>query len=256
MMQEKLSESEADFREALEIARELFGDEHPVVPILYNNLGLCLSRQDRDREAAEIYRVGLGLARRIHPDDHPGRISLTIQLAETLKFCGDYEESKQLYEEGLAMREKGGFLVPTTSIPPTPRDGDLYIEMRDFAPSRTPVSQVMTSPRRVCPKDTKVRRSRLRTLAACSSNWVAPPKLNGSPVADWNSQSNATRRQTHRPPQYWMGRCLIDLGKYDEAERHLNIPRLENRLADEKQLPWRAVVMARLGKSNRSKKLC
>lgn len=99
----------ARLREALEIRRELYGEEHPLVATSLSDLALAL--EPSDPESAEaMMRHALEIHRNAAGESHTTTLTLANNLAGLLRDRGELDEAESLYREVLRIRraEFGG----------------------------------------------------------------------------------------------------------------------------------------------------
>jgi len=96
-------EAENHLRAALELRRQVFGDEHAEVAASLNDLGVLYRDNKRDQDAEPLLRSAVALRRRLVPDSLPLAISLN-DLARALKLRMQqdlFSETESLYTEAL-----------------------------------------------------------------------------------------------------------------------------------------------------------
>ncbi len=99
-------EAEAMMREAVELERRVYGDGHPDVATGLHNLAVALRRQDKLDEAESLYRQALEIRREVLGGDHPHLAFTCNNLAELLAARGRFEEAERLCREALEIRER------------------------------------------------------------------------------------------------------------------------------------------------------
>lgn len=98
--------AERYFREALDIRRELYGNEHTEVATILDNLGTLLYYMGRHREAEPQLREALAIRRRLLVAEHSEIASSLNNLAMVFSATGRLAEAEKLYSESLAMDRK------------------------------------------------------------------------------------------------------------------------------------------------------
>lgn len=98
---QRFSEAEASFREALTLARSLYGEENRLVSQMMNNLGVALTAQDRLAEAAEFASDALRINRALNGNQHWEVGASAWALALLLLQQGDYAGAERLSRESL-----------------------------------------------------------------------------------------------------------------------------------------------------------
>ncbi|NEO31714.1 MAG: tetratricopeptide repeat protein [Symploca sp. SIO3C6] len=92
--------------ELLQLARELWGDEHPDVATSLNNLAGLYKSMGRYCEAEPLYVEALGMRKRLLGPEHPDVASSLNNLAGLYKSIGRYCEAEPLLVEALGMRKR------------------------------------------------------------------------------------------------------------------------------------------------------
>ncbi len=88
---------------ALELRRQVFGDDHAETAKSYNNLGLCYSNLGRFELAAENARRAAEIQERVLGPNHPNLILPLSNLAEYLAAVGRFAEAMQAAERARAL---------------------------------------------------------------------------------------------------------------------------------------------------------
>lgn len=81
----RFGEAEPLYRQALEIDREVFGEEHPGVAAELNNLAGLLQVTGRYSEAESLFRQGLDIFRTTLGDAHPNTKKAARNYARLLR---------------------------------------------------------------------------------------------------------------------------------------------------------------------------
>ncbi len=97
--QSRLEEAEAMFLQALESARELWGESHPQLGTILNNLGQLYVRQEKLDQAEARHREALAIYRATLAEDHPRLATTLANLAQVAGALGDYKTAEQMYRE-------------------------------------------------------------------------------------------------------------------------------------------------------------
>jgi serine/threonine-protein kinase len=109
--------AEQQFSAALELRRELLGDDHLLVAESFNNLGVLMGIQGEFARAEPMFREALAVRRRVLGADHPTVAESLNNLGRLLKEMGQFDESETLYREGLRVeRERLGDDHPRVAI--------------------------------------------------------------------------------------------------------------------------------------------
>jgi len=99
------AKSEKMYREALDIWRKLFGNEHPKVAGSLYGLGTVLEGRE-DAEAEKVYREALAIRRKLLGDESPEVGDSVHRLGAMLDNQGRREEAEVLFREALTIRKK------------------------------------------------------------------------------------------------------------------------------------------------------
>ncbi len=101
----RASEAEALYRDALSVRRQRFGEQdHPLLLVSINNLGLLLREQGRYEEALPLLEEGLRRRRRSLPQDHPHVLSSMNNLGGYYVATDRHELAEPLLEAVLERR--------------------------------------------------------------------------------------------------------------------------------------------------------
>jgi len=94
-------EAEAFFKQALEIFKKIYGENHPDVASTLNNLGIVYYNQGRYNEAEELYKQALEIFKKIYGENHPDVASTLINLGIVYFNQGKYNEVEGLCKKAL-----------------------------------------------------------------------------------------------------------------------------------------------------------
>ncbi len=97
----RLAEAEPLMREALEIDRASYGDDHPIVAVRLNNLAQLLQDTDRLTEAERLMRKALEIDRASYGNAHPRVAAMLSNLAGLLRVTDRLAEAEPLLREAL-----------------------------------------------------------------------------------------------------------------------------------------------------------
>jgi serine/threonine protein kinase/Tfp pilus assembly protein PilF len=104
--QGKLTDAEALQREALELRRKLFGNEHADVALSLNNLALVLRSEGKLAESEKLHREALAMQKKILGSEHLAVATSLNNLGLVLRDEGNLEEAEKCFRESLAMQKK------------------------------------------------------------------------------------------------------------------------------------------------------
>jgi len=92
--------------EALTLARQIWGEEHPNIATSLNNLAYLYNSQGRYAEALPLYQQALEMRKRLFAGDHPDVATSLNNLASLYESQGRYAEALPLYQQALEMRKR------------------------------------------------------------------------------------------------------------------------------------------------------
>jgi eukaryotic-like serine/threonine-protein kinase len=104
--QHKYVEAEAKHREALALAKKLFGPEHPRVAKSLMRLGRELRDQRRVEEAIVTLTEAVAVTEKIFGPEHPDVAEVVNSLGIAQAYAGQYDAARVSYERALSIREK------------------------------------------------------------------------------------------------------------------------------------------------------
>ncbi|HEX8069183.1 MAG TPA: CHAT domain-containing tetratricopeptide repeat protein [Pyrinomonadaceae bacterium] len=93
-------------REALALAEQQLGAEHPDTAALLNNLALALKESGAYDESERLYRRGLALAEKLEGPASPPYALLLTNLGELYNLKGDYAQAEQTLKRAAAVAEQ------------------------------------------------------------------------------------------------------------------------------------------------------
>ncbi|KAL9573929.1 hypothetical protein ACKAV7_001921 [Fusarium commune] len=99
-------EKEPVDRRALDLRREVLGEEHPDTMWSMADLAVTYHQQGRYDKAESIYQEVLELRREVLGETHPDTISSMADLATIYHAQGQYEEAEELKDKALALRRE------------------------------------------------------------------------------------------------------------------------------------------------------
>ncbi len=213
--------AEALYREALEVFRQVLGAQHYRVAVCLNNLGLLLADTGRYEEAEALLDEALAVRRKVFGDHHVAVATGLRNLANLLVDMGRLDGAEPLYTEALelARRFPGdelGLATTQNSL------ADLLATLGRFDEAEP-----------LCLRALEIRRSREadRRLIAGSLLVLGRIRLGrGDPRAAEPLLRESMGLYEQRTPgdelglagaRSELGRCLLDLGLFEEAEGHL-----------------------------------
>lgn len=149
----RYTEAEARFRETLELATRLFGEEDETALSVLNNLALLLERDERKAEAAEILERVVQIRTRVLGEQHDHTMTSINNLALVYVALGRYDEAEPLYLKELdysrrtAGPEHPGTLISLNNL------AVLYIFRGDLTRAEPLVREVLEARTRVLGPD-------------------------------------------------------------------------------------------------------
>lgn len=105
--QEKYEEALADHQKALELFRELKGEDHPDVVYAMNNLASVMTKMGNVEEALAMQIDAAALYRNIFGPDHPNLGIQYNNIAFTKRNMGDLEGAKESYNRAIETWQAG-----------------------------------------------------------------------------------------------------------------------------------------------------
>jgi tetratricopeptide (TPR) repeat protein len=94
----KLCIAEGLFERALEIRRQVLGEDHPNTALLWNNLACCYQAQGATEEAEPLFLRALVINEKHLGREHPGSIRICLNLLYCYGVQEKYEEAQPLLE--------------------------------------------------------------------------------------------------------------------------------------------------------------
>lgn len=94
-----------DYR-ALEIYKEICGEDHPFTGTVYNNLALVYQELGEYEKALEYYQKDLKICERIYGENHPSTGATYNNLGGVYQSLGAYDEALKYYGKALEIRER------------------------------------------------------------------------------------------------------------------------------------------------------
>ncbi len=102
--QQRDSEAEKFYKRALEITKQLVGENHPDVATHLNNLALFYVEQKRHTEAESLWIQALELRKQFCGEEHPELATVQHHLAHLYDIQGRYSEAEPLHLKALKIR--------------------------------------------------------------------------------------------------------------------------------------------------------
>ncbi|MCJ1443150.1 MAG: hypothetical protein MMC23_003648 [Stictis urceolatum] len=97
--------AEANYRQVLDLRKEMLGPQHLGTLISMNNLALVLNRQGKYEEAEAMHRQTLDLKEVLGPQ-HLGTLTSMNNLASVLNSQGKYEEAEAMHRQTLDLKKE------------------------------------------------------------------------------------------------------------------------------------------------------
>ncbi len=104
--QQEHARAEKFAREALDLCITRLGENHPLIPPLYNNLAAIVSALGREDEALTLYESSLAAVRRILGEEHPDVANALCSVGQAHINAGRGKEAEPLYQRALEIRRK------------------------------------------------------------------------------------------------------------------------------------------------------
>jgi tetratricopeptide (TPR) repeat protein/CHAT domain-containing protein len=140
-------------RQALELARQHLGEDHPDTALSFNNLGLFLRAQGKNAAARPCYEQALDINRRVLGADHPQTAMTLDNLGLLLQAMGDRAAARLHHEQALEIfrRVRGNDHLDTATC--LNNLGLLLQAMGDLASARPYLEEALEIQRRVLGED-------------------------------------------------------------------------------------------------------
>jgi serine/threonine protein kinase len=120
LSEEKLAEAVERYDEALELAREVYGEDHPVTINMMMNYGVSLARHDPDRvdEALDPLLEAVSRSREVFGGSHPTLARVYLNLGSVYFVGQKFDKAEAAFREALDIRERiWGLDAPTLANP-------------------------------------------------------------------------------------------------------------------------------------------
>jgi CHAT domain-containing protein/Tfp pilus assembly protein PilF len=104
--QGKYAAAERSCREALQIRRQVLGEQHPDTATSYNNVGVCLTGQGQHAKALPLFEMALHIRRKVLGEQHPHTAVSYNNVARCLDAQGQHAKALPLFEKALHIRRK------------------------------------------------------------------------------------------------------------------------------------------------------
>jgi tetratricopeptide (TPR) repeat protein len=93
-------------RQAVEIRRQVLGEQHPFFATSLNNLAVLYRSTGRHIEAEPLYRQAMEIRRRVLGEQHPDFANSVNNLAVLYDSMGRYAEAETLYRQAMEIRRR------------------------------------------------------------------------------------------------------------------------------------------------------
>ncbi len=210
-------------RESLALHRSVYGSDHPQLAIALRELGLILQRRGKYREAEGLFRESLAIAEAVLGQEHPQIADLLNRLASIRYWQKDLAAADSIHRKSIALKRK--------------LYGDMHIEVAYGANN---LASVLREKREFDEADAMHREAIAITRAAVgeehASYWIVLGNRGmtftargdcGQAEPLLRAAMAGLRRTIPDDPirvpwqQRWLGECLINRGRYAEAETTL-----------------------------------
>ncbi len=93
-------------QQALAIAKQSLGEEHPQIAVMLNNMAVIETRRQRYSEASQLVQQALDIDEKAFGPQHP-QVASDLNTLGTLAFhCGEKQLSRQLFERAWKIRRQ------------------------------------------------------------------------------------------------------------------------------------------------------
>jgi len=138
-------ESASLSRKALEMDRRLFGEQHPAVADLLNNLGAIEADRGNFPASESYYRQALAIVERWYGPDHPETAANLTALAQTLTPEGRPADAKALLERALAIQQHANGPVRGTAGTTLNQLGILAFQQKNYDEAKRYFTQAIAT---------------------------------------------------------------------------------------------------------------
>jgi tetratricopeptide (TPR) repeat protein len=101
--QGRYEEADTGYQQALEIFKDLRGENHPDVAISLNNLASLYQSQGRYEKAEPLYKQTVEIFKGLRGENHPDVAISLNNLAELYRNQGRYEQAESLYQQAFTI---------------------------------------------------------------------------------------------------------------------------------------------------------
>ncbi|MDX1566311.1 MAG: serine/threonine-protein kinase [Longimicrobiales bacterium] len=207
-------------RESVALHRRLFGDSHPALAVALRDLGLVLQRNADFAPAEERFRESYEIAVDALGRDHPQVADLLNRIASIRWWRGDLATADSIHVESIALKRR--------------IYGDLHLEvaygLNNLASVRRD-SGLLESADSLHAEAVEITRSLVGEdhaaywilLGNHASTWTAGGDCERSipvhrAIIDGLRRTIPADRDRYPIQMRWLGECLIEVGRYEEAD--------------------------------------
>ncbi|MCB9854210.1 MAG: serine/threonine protein kinase [Phycisphaerales bacterium] len=222
-MKGQLAKAETCWRDVLERRRQVLGPDNPTTIVSMNNLGAVLAEEFKLAEADALYREALERGRRVNGADHPNTLVTEHFLGGLLWRQDRLEEAEALFRDTLEKRRRLlGESHPRT-INSILNLGQLLLAMGNVAEAEPLLREAYGKSRRVRGATHSLTIAPLDDLAGLlegESRWIEAEPLLRERIASL-AQNAGEMEPVRINARIRLGRCLIECGRFAEAEAEL-----------------------------------
>ena len=91
------------YEQALSIDKEVYGDRHPNVATMLNNIGSAWDALGEPKKALEYYEQALGIDKEVYGDRHPEVATMLNNIGGAWKALGEPKKALEYYEQALSI---------------------------------------------------------------------------------------------------------------------------------------------------------
>ena len=209
--------------ESVSLQRRLYGDNHPQLAIAKRELGLVLQRLGNYAEAEKLFRDSMEILVSALGPEHPQVADLLNRLASVRWWQKDYAAADSIHRKSLALKRKiyGDVHLEVAyglnNLASVLRDKGEYDEAVDMHRESIGITRTVLG--------TEHSNYWIVSGNLGKTLWYKGECEEGEPLLQASLQG-IRRTIPHdplRPPlhAYWLGGCLVQLGRYSEAEKLL-----------------------------------
>lgn len=206
-------------RQALDIDRRLYGEQHPAVAEELNNFGAIEANRGNLASSESYYRQSLAIVERWYGPNHPETAANLTALAQTLTLEEHYSEAQALLERALAIQEQGGGPVRATVATTLNQMGIVAFDAKQWDAARGYFNQAIDTWRQIYGDQHPYIAnaiSNLGSICLMQKDYPCAEKYYREAVRRFDTASPGTVNDAIAHVK--LGRTLLNEQKFSEAE--------------------------------------